>query len=70
MGLSILNKFAYITDCWSECLKNRIIRTPDGEPGLNYLCRGFEKFFAHALPEVERFAATLSQPPLKPKPRL
>ena len=43
----------YLTDCWGECPKNRIIRTPDGEPGLNYLCRGFKKYFAHAIPEVE-----------------
>ena len=61
---------AYLTDCWGECPKNRLIRTPDGEPGLNYLCRGFKKFFAHALPEVDRIAATLRKQPLKPKPRM
>lgn len=61
---------AFLKDCWGECPKNRLIRTPDGEPGLNYLCRGFKTFFAHALPEVERIAATLSKQPLKPKPRL
>ncbi len=41
-------------DCWGECPKNRLIRTPEGEPGLNYLCAGLKKFFNHALPEVER----------------
>ena len=61
---------AYLSDCWGECPKNRLIRTPDGEPGLNYLCRGFKKFFAHALPEVERIAATLAKQPLRPKPRV
>ena len=61
---------AFLSDCWGECPKNRFIRTPDGEPGLNYLCRGFKKFFAHALPEVERIAANLRQQPLRPKPRM
>jgi uncharacterized protein len=61
---------AYLTDCWGECPKNRLIRAPDGEPGLNYLCRGFKKFFAHSLPEVERIAAQLRQQPLHPRPRL
>ena len=61
---------AFLTDCWGECPKNRFIRTPDGEPGLNYLCRGFKKFFAHTLPEVERIAARLRKEPLRPKPRM
>jgi uncharacterized protein len=46
----------YLKDCWGECPKNRLIRTPDGEPGLNYLCAGLKKFFKHALPEVGRIA--------------
>jgi uncharacterized protein len=61
---------AYLKDCWGECPKNRLILTPDGEPGLNYLCRGFKKFFAHALPEVDRIAATLRNAPLQAKPRM
>jgi len=61
---------AYLTDCWGECPKNRFIRTPDGEPGLNYLCRGFKKFFAHALPEVDRIATVLSKEALRAKPRM
>jgi uncharacterized protein len=60
----------FLTDCWGECPKNRIIRTADGEPGLNYLCRGFKKFFAHAIPEIERIVAQLQKNPVPPRLRM
>jgi len=37
----------------------------NGEPGLNYLCRGLKAFYAHALPEVDRIVANLRQPPIR-----
>ena len=42
--------------CHGGCPKDRIVRAPDGEAGLNYLCAGYKRFFIHCQP----FVANLS----------
>ncbi len=61
---------SFLKDCWDECPKNRIIGAADGEPGLNYLCSGFKRFFAHALPEVERIVANIRKRGVQPQARM
>ena len=47
--------------CHGECPKNRFIRTPDGEPGLNYLCAAYKAFFHHIDRPMKLMADLLSR---------
>jgi uncharacterized protein len=55
----------FLEICNGECPKNRIINTPDGQPGLNYLCEGFKLFYAHTAPYMKFMANELknNRPP-------
>lgn len=44
--------------CNGGCPKDRFISTPDGDPGLNYLCAGYQRFFRH-IDEPMRIMADL-----------
>ena len=43
----------YLFACNGECPRNRFERTREGEPGLNYLCKGYQRFFRHAEPYMD-----------------
>jgi len=47
--------------CNGECPKNRFIETPDREPGLNYLCAGYRRFFNHIDPYMKKMVDLIRQ---------
>jgi len=47
--------------CYGECPRNRFIKTPDGEDGLNYLCAGYKAFFTHIDKPMKTMADLLRQ---------
>jgi uncharacterized protein len=42
-----------IRGCRGECRKHRFMTTPDGEPGLNYLCAGYKEYFTYISPYMK-----------------
>lgn len=55
----------YLFACRGECPKNRFVRDEYGEEGLNYLCRGFYRYFDHVAPYMDYMKEQLDreQPP-------
>jgi uncharacterized protein len=51
--------------CFGGCPKDRFLKTTDGEPGLNYLCRGWQQFFSHIDPHIQRIVRSLGAPVVK-----
>jgi len=47
--------------CNGGCPKNRFIKTPAGEAGLNYLCAGYRAFFNHISEAMHVMASELQQ---------
>jgi uncharacterized protein len=47
--------------CHGGCPKDRFVRTPDGEPGLNYLCPGYKVFFHHVDRPMRLMAGYLAE---------
>ena len=45
--------------CHGGCPKDRFTTTPDGEPGLHYLCPSYKAFFGHIRPAMEAMCALL-----------
>lgn len=43
----------FLFACHGECPKNRFAFSADGEPGHNYLCKGYYQFFSHVAPYMD-----------------
>ncbi len=47
--------------CHGGCPKDRFLTTPDGDPGLHYLCAGYQNFFHHVDEPMRLMAGLLKQ---------
>lgn len=50
----------YLKYCYGACPKDRILKTPSGEPGLHYLCEGYKLFYEHTEPVFKKMAECLA----------
>ena len=49
----------FLFACHGECPKNRFVRDVYGNPGHNYLCAGYRKFFEHVADDMDFMKAEL-----------
>ena len=49
----------FLFACHGECPKNRFVRDVYGNPGHNYLCAGYRKFFEHVAADMDFMKAEL-----------
>jgi uncharacterized protein len=49
----------FLFTCYGECPKNRVLKTPTGEEGLNWLCEGLKLFFSHTKPAMQEMTFLL-----------
>jgi uncharacterized protein len=54
-------KCEFLFTCYGECPKNRVLTTPDGEQGLNWLCEGLKAFFSHSKRYMQLMATLIGQ---------
>lgn len=50
---------SYLFTCHGECPKNRLLTSPEGEPGLNWLCAGLKMFFEHTEEPMKKMSNLL-----------
>jgi len=51
----------FLFACRGECPKRRFARSPYGGEGVNYLCRGYKKYFQHINNTMNRMREIISQ---------
>lgn len=49
----------WLKACHGECPRLRFARAADGEPGLNFLCAGYQCYFSHVAPYMDFMAQAL-----------
>ncbi len=52
---------SYQAVCNGGCPRERFIKSPDGQPGLNYLCSGMKRFLTHADPHLRQIVAAVNR---------